>query len=112
MAVDATGYDEAIDAFVGRVEAANMASLQRLVLFGSVARGTHDADSDVDVLAIVDDSADVGAVEERLRDIAYDVMLDHGPAFSIHAVTAETLEDRSTHPFFRSVLADGHAIYG
>lgn len=112
MTAEPLQYDVAVDDFVDRVETANLVSVQQLLLFGSVARGTHTSDSDVDVLAVVDDTADVPTVEERLRDIAYDVMLDHGPAFSIHAVMEGTLDDRSTHPFFRTVLAEGQPIYG
>lgn len=102
----------AVDAFVDRVEAADVPALDRLVLFGSVARGDHRADSDVDVLAILDDVADPSAVEERLRDIAYDVMLDRGVAISVHAVTTSRLAARDDHPFFETVMSEGRPIYG
>jgi predicted nucleotidyltransferase len=105
-------HDRAVTDFVDGVEAARLPGLRRLVLFGSVARSTHTDDSDVDVLAVVDDGADETAVEERLRDIAYGVMLEHGPAFSIHGVTESALERRSDHPFFRRALSDGRRIYG
>lgn len=58
--------DEAVAAFVERVETANLSDLQRLLLFGSVARSTHGRDSDVDILAAVADGADEVAIEERL----------------------------------------------
>lgn len=105
-------HDRAVADFVDSVEAADIPALRRLVLFGSVARSTHTDDSDVDVLAVVGDGADEPAVEERLRDLAYEVMLEHGTAFSIHGVAESTLERRSDHPFFHRVLAEGRRIYG
>lgn len=105
-------HETAVDAFVDAVEDAELDDVQRLVLFGSVARGTHRSDSDVDVLAIVEADADVPALEERLRELAYDVMLDHGAVFSIHGITGPALDDRSGHPFFERVRAEGRTIYG
>ena len=112
MASTALPHEDAVSAFVERVEDADIPALQRLVLFGSVARETHGSDSDIDVLALIDDDADERAVEDQLRDIAYDVMLEYSVAFSIHGVTESTLEDRADHPFFTRVASDGAAIYG
>lgn len=112
MADTSAVHREAVDGFVDRVAEAELPSVNRLVLFGSVARATHSPESDVDVLAILADSADERRVEERLRDVAYDVMLDHGIPISVHAVTESTLERRSNHPFFRDVFDEGEAIYG
>lgn len=112
MADPSLPHRDAIDDFVEELERRDLSTVQRLVLFGSVVRADHSVDSDIDVLAVLDDSADVSAVEERLRDIAYDVTLDRGVAFSIHAVSESTLERREGHPFFENVLAEGRAIYG
>lgn len=105
-------HTDAVEEFVDRVETAEIDAVERLILFGSVANAMHAADSDVDVLAIVDSEADVHGVEERLRDLAYDTMLDLGVVFSIHAVTAATYERRADHPFFQTVSAEGTPIYG
>lgn len=110
--VDDGPHEEAVVDFVERVDAATIDGLSQLILFGSVARRSHSADSDVDVLAIVDAAADKHAIEETLRDLAYDTMLDQGVVFSIHAVSESTFEQRSDHPFFETVAAEGHLIYG
>lgn len=101
----------AVEAFVRRVEAADDLPVERLVLFGSVARGAHGRESDVDILAVVDD-ADEGTTAERLRDIAYDTMLEYGTAISVQTTSTSTLDRRRTHPFFRRVLGEGHQVYG
>jgi predicted nucleotidyltransferase len=105
-------HGEAVEDFVERVEAADVTGLERLVLFGSVARATHDPDSDIDVLAVIEDGADPTAVEERLRDLAYDVMLERNVAFSIHGTTESTFERRLDHPFFERVRSEGRIIHG
>lgn len=112
MASTALPHEDAVADFVERVVATGFPDVRRIVLVGSVARSTHARDSDVDILAVLADGADEVAVEERLRDVAYDVMLEYGTAFSVHGVTESTLERRSDHPFFRRALADGEAIYG
>lgn len=112
MAESTLPHRDAVDAFVDRVDEERLDAVQRLYLFGSVARGVHRSDSDIDIFAVLEDGADVSAIEERLRDIAYDVMLERGATFSIHAVTESTMDRREEHPFFRTVIEDGQPIYG
>lgn len=112
MSTDGPRHEDAVDAFTNRLETAAPHGVDKVIVFGSVARGTHGTDSDIDVLAVIDDSAAVLEVEEELRDIAFDLMLEFGTVFSIHAVTESTLDDRSGHPFFQNVLPDGQSIYG
>jgi predicted nucleotidyltransferase len=83
-----------------------------LYLFGSTARGEANAlDSDVDFLAVASDDADKSAVEDQLRDIAYDVMLEHGPVVEVHVISESTFQSRRTdgHPFITQVLAEGRS---
>ncbi len=49
--------------------------INRLILFGSRARGESAEDSDLDVLVLVDEKTH--EVEQRLEDITYQVMWDH-----------------------------------
>lgn len=49
--------------------------LKRLIVFGSRARGEAVEDSDLDVIALVEERTP--DIEKRLFDIAYQVMWDH-----------------------------------
>lgn len=112
MAAESHPHQAALDAFVDQVEAGDIPELDQLILFGSVARGTETNDSDIDVLAVVSVDAERHAIAERLRDIAFDVMVEFGIPFSIQTVTVETMADRADHPFFETVASDGELLYG
>lgn len=99
MATSALPHESAVEDFAERIDVGDFPSVQRLVLFGSVARATHVSESDIDVLAVLDDGTDLSSVKERFRDRAYDVMLEYGTPVSIHAVPRADLERRSDHPF-------------
>jgi predicted nucleotidyltransferase len=49
--------------------------LRRIIVFGSRIRGEATGDSDLDVIALVDDKTP--ETEKKLEDIIYQVMWDH-----------------------------------
>jgi predicted nucleotidyltransferase len=111
--VDPGGNDShsaAARAFARRVRDRESVELDALILFGSTARGEASGlGSDVDFLAVVPDEADRPAVEDELRDVAYDVMLEFGPVVEVHVVTRRTFEQRRDHPFVRRAVREGEA---
>ncbi|MEF8842645.1 MAG: nucleotidyltransferase domain-containing protein [Haloarculaceae archaeon] len=109
-----SSHEEAATAFARRVRESGLSGLEGLFLFGSTARGEASGlDSDVDFLAVVADEADRRAVEDRLRDVAYDVMLEFGPVVEVHVLSrAEMNRYREQgHPFVRRLLDEGES-YG
>lgn len=105
-------HARAVETFVRRVENRDLSGLDTLFLFGSVARDEATGlGSDVDFLAIVDDSADERAITDELRDVAYDVMLDHGPVVEVHVLSRSAFERRRErgNPFIRNVVRDGRS---
>lgn len=108
---DADGpHRRAAESFVRRIRTRDVAGVEKLVLFGSAARGDADGlESDVDFLVVVSDDVDSHAVREELRDVAYAVMLECGPVVQTHVLSrSEFEEDRRTgHPFVQNVLREG-----
>lgn len=101
-------HNAAAREFVRRVRDRDIEALERLILFGSTARDEAGGlGSDVDFFAVVSDDAEKPAVEDELRDVAYDVMIDHGPVVEVHVVTRSTFERRRDHPFVRRVRRGG-----
>ena len=60
-----------LEQVVGRLRAAS--SPVRVIVFGSMATGTTTADSDVDLLVVLDDVADTRQESIRLRDALGDI---------------------------------------
>lgn len=105
---DGDRHASAATAFVRRVTERTVPGLESLVLFGSTARDEASGlESDVDFLAVVADDVDRSTVEDELRDVAYDVMLDYGPVVEVHVLSRSTFEQRRTHPFVRRVMREG-----
>jgi len=89
---------DALQVFVARIRTALGSTLRELRLFGSKARGDGCADSDLDVLVIVE-SERVRA-EDLAVDIAFDINVANDVYISPRVVTAESLAD----PVWRTTL--------
>lgn len=83
---------------------------RRVVLFGSRARGDATADSDIDVVVVLDDNAPAEALSWRLRNAARDGY--SGPVDIIpcrESVLAERA--RALGSFADTVLREGVVVY-
>jgi predicted nucleotidyltransferase len=99
----------AVDAFTHRVRAELGQELVDLRLFGSKARGDAMADSDIDVLVVVQPDTERIRLETAVSDIAFDVSLDHAVHISPCVLTARAFNDpmwRET-PFLRAIEREG-----
>lgn len=105
-------HESAARAFVHGVERRDIPGVEELRLFGSTVRGEASGiASDVDFLAVVADDVDRAAIEDQLRDLAYDVMLEYGPVVEVHVFSRAEFERRrrQNHPFIRRILREGEA---
>lgn len=66
--------------------------VDRIVLFGSVVRGTADAESDVDLLIVLDDHPDY-RVRNRIAGLIFDVNLDYDTNLSALVVDRRAWEE-------------------
>lgn len=107
---DTGPHAAAAAAFARSVNERELPGLESLILFGSTAREEASGlESDVDFLAVLSDDADKPALEDELRDVAYDVMLEFGPVIEVHVLSRSTFEQRRQYPFVRRVLREGEA---
>lgn len=111
LASNRGAHRAAAEAYRDRVRDRLPDAVEAVHLFGSVARGTETATSDVDVLVVVADEVDFAAVDDVLLELAYDVQLEHDVPVEVHAVRAGEFDDRRERgdPFVRSVLAAAEA---
>ncbi|WP_029007371.1 nucleotidyltransferase domain-containing protein [Azospirillum halopraeferens] len=82
--------------------------LERVVLFGSRARGDARPDSDYDVAVFVRGMADRWAEVDRLSDITTEILYDTG-AF-IHAMPFRAGAQRDRTPLMHEVRREGRDL--
>jgi len=83
--------------------------LERLVLFGSRARGDHRSDSDYDCLALVDALAP--EIEDAIDEIGGELLVRRGAVVSIFPATEERFRSESHNPLFESVRDEGIVLW-
>ncbi|MGH9204311.1 MAG: nucleotidyltransferase domain-containing protein [Vicinamibacterales bacterium] len=97
----------ALDAFVSRLREQYGDQVVRVVLFDSKARGDGDAESDLDVLIVLNDG------DWRFRDavalIAFEPMIERGVVLSPLVVDMADYTWWQEHraPIYRTVIGDG-----
>ena len=89
---------DALQDFVARIRAALGPNVREVQLFGSKARGDARADSDLDVLIVVE--GERVRAEDLAVDIAFDINVANNLYISPRVVTAESLAD----PVWRTTL--------
>ena len=104
-----TADDPALAEAVRRLAAAYQP--ERVYLFGSVARGDADPDSDYDLLVVVPDNA---PLERRRSRLAYQALHGTGTAADVLVCTHSYFEDRR---FLKAslpgtVLREGRLMHG
>jgi predicted nucleotidyltransferase len=88
-------------------------ALERVILFGSVARRTATTDSDIDVMVIIND--DLMEVDwhtrSDVRELIYDVELEDEVVFDLSVMGKSELQGIKGHtPFVENVLREGIEI--
>ena len=92
--------------FKRRAEQALPGRIVRVMLYGSRARGDARPDSDWDV-AIIMNGVPTDEDRDVLADIAFDLMMQHGPHIQTVAIDASRSPEHSS--FLRNVYEDGLA---
>jgi predicted nucleotidyltransferase len=91
-----------IEEFKRRLPADLVPHIRQMIMYGSRARGDAELDSDLDLVALVDENSP--ALEKQLDEIAYDLMWDHDfkPIISLKVFSEER---------FRTAAAKGYTYY-
>jgi predicted nucleotidyltransferase len=102
-----TNEYEAIEAFVRCIERHFPDRLLDIVLFGSKARGDAGAESDIDLLVLMDEEND--AVRSQLWRIASDVSLEYDVVLSVRVYGRARWDEsrRIRLPLYRAIVDDG-----
>ena len=82
------------------------ARLERVVLFGSHARGEAGTESDYDVAIFLKDMPDRWAELDRLADLRVKILEDNGPFFDVLPYLAAAYKN-SSQPIMHEIRQDG-----
>jgi predicted nucleotidyltransferase len=86
--------------------------LRRIIVFGSRARGDEADESDLDIVALVDEKSK--DIERRLEDIVYQVMWDYDfkPIISLKVFSESQFNNALSKgfSFYRHVQQEGVAV--
>lgn len=86
--------------------------LRKIILYGSYARGNYDNESDVDIIALVDDK-NFSKYNKVLSQIELDLFNKYGFLFSIILESEDYfLKNSDLLPFFKNVSDEGIVVYG
>jgi predicted nucleotidyltransferase len=79
-----------------------------LMLFGSYARGTNTAASDIDLLILINKDKISFSEEKRITDPLYDIEFETGTQISPLVLSRKDWESRhKITPFFKNVAREG-----
>ena len=87
--------------------------LQKIILYGSYARGDATASSDIDIMILVDlDEMEIKKYANRLSDMTYDINLDYD-VIIMPIVKNEAHFNHwvSAYPFYYNVKREGVTLY-
>lgn len=87
--------------------------LKAVILYGSVARGTATEESDIDIMVLIDGTAqELRTFEDQLSDVSTDISIKYFKVFSIIDISyQEYMRWVNTSPFYRNVSKEGVILY-
>ena len=101
----ATINDPTLRRFRAELDALYGERIERVVLFGSRARGEAREDSDYDVAVFLHDLADYWSEADRIADMATDILYDTGAVINALPFPAGAYNQQTG--FMHEVRADG-----
>ncbi|MFH1454331.1 MAG: nucleotidyltransferase domain-containing protein [Armatimonadota bacterium] len=89
-------------------------SLVKIILYGSCVRGEWLADSDIDIMLLIDDSEEnIEKYDVEISKITFDLSLKYNVLLSVILKNYRQFSEyQDVLPFYRNVYEEGIEIYG
>lgn len=78
--------------------------INQIILFGSVARGDDNEDSDIDILIV---SSDTEKIQDDIDETVVDVVLETNQLISAHLMSTDHFNKTKNNSFLKNVLNEG-----
>jgi predicted nucleotidyltransferase len=104
---------QVVNHLITRIQQQLAGDVEKIILYGSYARGEAEPDSDVDIIALICfDSYNVDEARELLVDIALELSLEFDLNISIMPQDYNEFEKWLPYiPFFQNVKREGIVLY-
>lgn len=86
----------------------NHPEIEKIILFGSVARGEHRENSDMDILVIAKDKYEV---EDEIYSKSFDIYLNKDEEISVLLLSTEDYKYNENSNFLANVEKEGISIH-
>lgn len=85
--------------------------LERIILYGSVARGTQTVESDVDIAVIVRKYTE--DMHDKMIDLTVDLELEYNKVLSVLLIDYDNFREwEDVLPFYKNMKKDGIMLWG
>ena len=88
----------------------NHPEIEKIILFGSVARGDDTEDSDIDILIITTNIDDDLKIEDDIYGKTFDILLETGEYLSVKIIHLKHYQRYSNFHFYKNVKKEGISI--
>jgi len=84
--------------------------IEKIILYGSVARNEDEKDSDIDILIITSNIDDDLKIEDDVYGRTFDILLETGEYISVQIIPNEHYKTHTDFPFYINIEKDGVLI--
>ena len=100
--------DKILDIFTSRIRKDFKSKVKKIILFGSRARGDGAADSDYDILLVMDEVSPL--VKSQINHLEGDMLFNYNAVLSAFPFTPKELARRRYEPFLMNAQKEGKEI--
>ncbi|MDO4920840.1 MAG: nucleotidyltransferase domain-containing protein [Phascolarctobacterium sp.] len=87
--------------------------VEKIILFGSQARGDSNAESDIDILVVIDAPEEqLSKIKRAMRNLTSMISLEQDEVVSLIISDKKEYQDMADTLFYRNIARDGIELYG
>lgn len=107
-------YRSILDKYIYKLHEIYGSKMKAVILYGSYARGDYTAESDIDIMLLVDMPAkEISKLFAKTSDMTYDFNFDNNTDISLIVKDINQFYKWvMVHPFYQNVHKEGVVLYG